>query len=153
MSRKRTPDQGLEPAQDNAAATATQEPPADAPTANGNGHSFAEAVGKKNSKPQPDPFGIATDNLAGVRLFESRRDRQMAIKFGDGKLEDKPPQAVIDKLKENGYRWNAQEKIWARPVRPDSAMTTRIDAERLFQEVSKMIRQERGLESGQGISV
>ena len=52
-----------------------------------------------------DPFGIAIDNLAGVRLFESKRDRQMAIKFGEGRPEDKPSQPVIDKMKETGFRW------------------------------------------------
>jgi hypothetical protein len=96
----------------------------------------------------PDPFGIALDNLAGVRLFESKRDRQMAIQFGEGKPEDKPSQEVIDKLKEHGYRWNGSDKIWAKPVRFPDAMQTRIEAERLFQEVSQMIREEKGIPAG-----
>ena len=87
-----------------------------------------------------DPFGIATDNLAGVRLFESKQDRQMALKF-----EEKPTQAVIDTLKEAGYRWNPSDRIWTHPVWSESAMSTRIDAERLYQEVCKMIRQEKGI--------
>ena len=111
--------------------------------------SFAERVGRKGKRvAAPDPFGIARDNVAGVRLFESKQDRQMAIKF-----EDKPSQAVIDKLKEAGYRWNPADRIWAHPVRPESAMSTRIEAERLYQEVRQMIRQEKGIEAGTGSSL
>jgi hypothetical protein len=108
---------------------------------------FAERVGKKTFPPIPDPFGIAADYAAGVKLLESKEDRQVAIKFGEGRPEDKPSQAVIDKLKEAGFRWNPQHKIWAHPVRGDSAMSTRINAEQLFQEVAKMIRHEKGIEA------
>ena len=102
-------------------------------------------------KTASDPFGIATDNVAGVRLMESKLDHQMAIKFGDGRPEDKPSQAVIDTMKGAGYRWNPSDRIWAHPVRPESAMTTRIDAERLYQEVCRMIRHEKGIAAGQDI--
>jgi hypothetical protein len=93
----------------------------------------------------PDPYPIAIDDAAGVRLYESRRDRQMAIQFGDGRPEARPPQEVIDTLTEHGYRWKGLDKIWAKPVRPQDAMQTRIEAERLFQDVSGMLRQARGL--------
>lgn len=149
-SRKRTPDQPSTETN-----TAVAEPPAAAndnlQAANDNQPSFAERVGQRKRPAAADPFGIATDALAGVRLFESRQDRQMAIKFGEGRPEDKPSQAVIDKLKDAGYHWNPLHKIWAHPVRSDSAMRTRIDAERLYQEVRTMIRQEKGIETGQEI--
>jgi hypothetical protein len=145
MSRKRTPDE-----QPTESSTAVAEPPAaandNAPAANDNQPSFAERVGQRQRVSAADPFGIASDNIAGVRLFESRRDRQMALKF-----EEKPSQAVIDFLKEAGYRWNPVDRIWAHPVRPDSAMTTRIEAERLYQEIRQMIRQEKGIESSQEV--
>lgn len=94
-----------------------------------------------------DPFGIAGDYEAGVRLFESRRNRQMAIKF-----KEKPGQDVLDLVKSAGYRWNANDTMWVHPIEADSAMTTRIDAERLYQEVRGMIRQAKGIESGQEVS-
>jgi hypothetical protein len=145
MSRKRTPDE--QPAE---ASTAVAEPPAaandNAPAANDNKPSFAERVGQRQRASAADPYGIAGDYLAGVRLFESKRDRQMALKF-----EDKPSQAVIDKLKEAGYRWNPVDRIWAHPVKSDSAMSTRIEAERLYQEVRQMIRQEKGIETSQEV--
>jgi hypothetical protein len=143
-SRKRTPDQ--ESAE---TATAVAEPPA--AEGNAQSQSFADRVGQKQRPSAPDPFGIAVDNIAGIRLFESKEDRQMAIKFGEGRPEDKPSQAVIDKLKDAGYRWNPAHKIWVQPVRSDSAMRTRIDAERLYQEVRTMIRQEKGIETGRDV--
>ena len=146
------------------AATAVAEPPAaelpvaqlapaEAPAAEpkADGQSFAERVGQKQRPAIPDPFGIATDHLAGVRLFESRQDRQMAIKFGDGSPDAKPSQAVINRIKEAGYRWNPGDRVWAHPVRPDSAMSTRIEAEQLYQEVRQMIREEKGFTPGQEV--
>lgn len=142
-SRKRTPDQ--EPTADT--STAVAEPPVT--EAKAEGRSFVERFGQRKATFAPDPFGIAADYLAGVQLFESKRDRQMAIKFGEGRPEDKPSQDVIDMVKEAGYRWNSADRIWAHPVRPESARTTRIEAERLYQEVRQMIRQEKGIETGQ----
>ncbi len=142
-SRKRTPDK------ESTETTTTAVAESPATETKTEGRSFAERVGQKKWVPTPDPFGIAKDNLAGVRLFESRQDRKMAIKFGDGSPEDKPSQAVIDKVKEAGYRWNPTDRIWAHTVEGDSAIRTRIDAERLYQEVRQMIRQEKGIEAGQ----
>jgi hypothetical protein len=145
MSRKRTPDQ------DTQAETSTtpSEPPA--PEVNGDGQSFVDRVGQRDRVSPSDPFGIAGDYVAGVRLFESKRDRQMAIKFGEGRPEDKPSQAVIDKLKDAGYRWKPADRIWAHPVRHESAMSTRIEAEQLYQKVREMMRQEKGIATGQDI--
>ena len=141
-SRKSTP------GEESPETTTAVAEPAAAET-NAQGQSFADRVGQK--KRAPDPFGIAADSVAGVRLFESKRDRQMAIKFGDGRPEDKPSQAVIDTMKEAGYRWNPVDRLWAHPIHADSAMATRIEAERLYQEVRQMIRQEKGIETGQEI--
>ncbi len=150
--RKRTPDQEQ---QAEASTTTVEQPPAaandNASAANDNQPTFAERVGQRQRVSAADPFGIAKDNLAGVRLFESKRDRQMAIKFGEGRPEDKPSQAVIDSLKEAGYRWNPLDRIWAHPVRPESAMSTRIEAERLYQEIRQMILQEKGIETSQEV--
>src|ERR1700674_4127172 len=143
-SRKRTPDK--EPTE---TTTAVAQSPAAEPKADG--QSFADRVGQKKWVTAADPFGIATDNLAGVRLFESKQDRQMAIKFGEGRPEDKPSQEVIDKMKEAGFRWNPTDRIWAHPVEADSAIRTRIEAGRLYEEVRLMIRREKGIETGQEI--
>ena len=65
--------------------------------------------------------------------------------------EDKPSQAVIDRMKDAGYRWNSSNRIWVHPVRPEFAMSTRIDAEKLYQEVRQMIRKEKGIEATQEV--
>ena len=93
-----------------------------------------------------DPFGIAGDVEAGVRLFESRHYRQMAIKF-----EENPGQEVLNLVKSAGYRWNANDFMWVHPIEADSAMTTRIEAERLYQEVRGIIRQAKGMDTGQEV--
>ncbi len=141
MSRKRT-------SNDNSSETSTAVAEGEVPEAATEGPGFAERVGQKKSGSSPDPFSIAADHLAGVRLFESKQDRQVAIKFGEGRAEDKPSLAVIDKLKEAGYRWNPSDRIWVHHVGGESAMSTRIEAERLYQEVRQMIRQEKGIEQG-----
>ena len=142
-SKKNTPEQGS-----NGGATVADAPAADAGE---NKPSFAERVGRNERSRTPDPFGIAADYVAGVQLFESKRDRQMAIKFGEGRPEDKPSQAIIDRLKEAGFRWNSADKIWAHPVNPDSAMSDRIEAERVYQEIRGMIRAEKGIGDGPNV--
>jgi hypothetical protein len=108
---------------------------------------FVERIQKQRGRTiVSDPFGIAGDYEAGVRLFESRRYHQMAIKF-----EEKPTQEVLDLVKSAGYRWNANDFMWVHPIEADSAMTTRIDAERLYHEVCGMIRQAKGIDTGQEV--
>ena len=144
MSRKRTSnDNSTE-----STSTVAEPPMAESAT---EGPGFAERFGQRKSGSTPDPFGIAADYLAGVRLFESKQDRQMAIKFGEGRAEDKPSQAVIDKMKEAGFRWDRTDKIWARPLTPESSMSVRIEAERLYQEVRGMVRQDKGIETEQSV--
>jgi hypothetical protein len=139
-TRQRTPDQ-----ESTETGTAVAEPPAaandNAPAANDNKPSFAERVGQRKRPTAPDPFGIASDYAAGVHLFDSKRDRQMALKF-----DEKPPQPIIDKVKEAGFRWEGADQIWAHPY-GDNPLTVRIEGERLYQEVRQMVRQAKGIEA------
>ncbi len=144
MPRKRTPDQPTTETE-TTTNTAVSEPVAEQNSEQR--PSFVERLGERNNRiAAPDPFGIASDFAAGVRLFESRQDRLMAIKF-----DEKPNQEVIDKLKDSDFRWNPRDKVWVHPIRVESARTTRIEAERLYQEVRQMIRQDKGIESGQEV--
>jgi hypothetical protein len=147
MSRKRTPDQQTTETSTNQTTpqesnTAVAEPPAandNLPAANDNKPSFAERVGRRVRPTAADPYVIAADPALGVRLYESNQDRQMAIKFAE-----KPSRAVLDKMHEAGWVWKQADKIWAHAITQDTAATTRIKAERLYQEVCNMIRQEIG---------
>jgi hypothetical protein len=94
----------------------------------------------------PDPFGIAGDYEAGVRLFENRRERLMVIKF-----EKKPGGEVLDRMKDAGFRWNPRDQVWVHPIHPEYARRIRIEAERVYQDVRQMVRQEKGLETSQEI--
>jgi hypothetical protein len=149
MSRKRKPDE--ESTTNNTTqnampegATAVAEPPVAAndnlPAPIESRPSFAERVGQRVRASAADPYVIAAHAALGVRLYESKRDRQMAIKF-----EEKPSRAVLDTMRDAGWVWKQGDKIWAHAVTPESAVTTRIKAERLYQEVCNMIRQEIGI--------
>lgn len=146
MSRKRTPDQkSTENDSSDNSTSETSTAVAELPAADtqAEGQSFAERVGQRSRVTVADPFGIATDKLAGVRLYESKRDRQMAIKF-----DEKPSRAVLDKMNDAGWVWRQADRIWSHHVSPESALSTRIEAERLYHEVCKMIRRDRGIEAG-----
>src|SRR5277367_5271653 len=124
--RNRTPDKD---SAENSTAVAEQPgaeaatTAADQPHTEGgdNAPGFAERVGEKTYKPLPDPFGIAADYLAGVRLMENKKERTMAIQFGDGSTEAKPSQDVIGMVKAAGYRWNPSERMWTHPIRYETA--------------------------------
>jgi len=108
---------------------------------------FVERLAARNGRALvPDPFLIALDNESGVRLFENKQARVMAIKF-----DERPAQPIIEMVKDAGFRWNPTERVWTKPVHGDSAMSTRINAERLYQEVRQMIRQDKGTDAGQDI--
>lgn len=152
MPRKRTPNQPTtdtetQPATEaqTEAATATAEPPeAEVPQQT---ESFVERLQQQRSRSMAsDPFGIAGDYEAGIRLFENRKDRLMVIKF-----EQKPGTDVLNLLKDAGFRWNPRDQVWVHPIYKEEAMRIRIGAERLYQEVRGMIRQERGIEAGPDI--
>jgi hypothetical protein len=143
-SNNKSPEQGSPETSTAVADPSAEDVGADQP-------SFAERVGRKKPVSVADPFEVAVDTAAGVRLFESKRDRQVAIKFGEGRPEDKPSQEIIEKLKQAGFRWNRTHRIWAHPLSPDSSMSTRIEAERLYQDIRGMIRQEKGITSEQGV--
>lgn len=144
MPRKRTPDLPTSDTESSSATTVADpvtEPQSEQPP------SFVERLGERRSRIAiPDPFGIASDFAAGVKLFENRQDRVMAIKF-----DEKPNQEVIDRLKDSGYRWNPNDKVWVHPVHFESARTTRIEAERLYQEVRQMVRHDKGIISSPDI--
>ena len=154
MARKRTPNEAsptetITPVQaepePQPVGSAPQEPPA-AETSEQQA-TFVQRIQQQRGRTiASDPFGVAGDYEAGVRLFESRRNRQMGIKF-----EEKPGQEVLDRVKSAGYRWNSRDQMWVHPIEPDSAMTTRLEAERLYQEVRDLIRQSKGVETGQEI--
>jgi hypothetical protein len=161
MSRKRTPQPSNTSSdnQDSTAATATVESeaaaqtaePVSAPPVAPPQESFVERLQRERGQRRPesripDPFGIASDNAAGVHLFENRQARLMVIKF-----DEKPSEDVLNRLKDSGFRWNPRDKVWVNPIHPENARAVRIEAERTYQAVSSMIREEKGIGSSPDI--
>ena len=116
-----------------------------------------------------NPFPIKAINLSDgskIQLQESRPDKethpgerwQMQIKFGDGGLEDKPSEAVIDFIKShkikvetregpkevNRFRWNDEDRAWGMAIDFDMPATSRRQAEKIFDQVVELTAQERG---------
>jgi hypothetical protein len=100
----------------------------------------------------PDPFPLTTKNLDGyrLRLQQSRRFNQMQIKFGEGKLDDKPAQELIDFVKapdgEDGpkFHWNNTDRAWGMRIDMNNPKTSREIAERVFDQVVERLRVEHG---------
>ncbi|MBY0460326.1 MAG: hypothetical protein K2V38_23680 [Gemmataceae bacterium] len=88
----------------------------------------------------PNPFGYRRDNLAGVRLLEDRRLRQVQLAFAE-----KPSDEVRQVVREAGFRWLQKEQVWAQRVDPQAGWQTRADAEKLFERVVDLIRAEKGI--------
>jgi hypothetical protein len=115
-------------------------PPAPEPEPAASNEQPATTTAEPAKRKLTDPFSIARDYQAGVELLESRRFRQMQIKF-----DEKPSPAVLDTIRAEGYGWRNQDKAWTKQMSQETAMQTRIDAERLYQQVADMLCQEKGI--------
>jgi len=108
-------------------------------------HESSDQVEEPRRVFAPDPFARASDYAVGLHLAESRRARRSLFSF-----DERPTQAVIDKLKENDFRWNSRDRNWVKPIHQDTALQDRIDADRLYRELSIMMREEKGIEADRG---
>lgn len=87
----------------------------------------------------PNPFGIRADVVAGVRLQEDKRYRQMQLKF-----DARPSDEVRHAVREAGFQWRTHEQVWSKPIDRDQGWRTRAGAEELFDRVTTLIRTEHG---------
>ncbi len=100
----------------------------------------------------PDPFPIDTDPQTGARLLSSGRyyDRELgryAFRNVQIKFDEKPAQAVLDKVSQAGFSWDRKHQAWTKKVAEDSPVQSRLAAEELFREVTATLREEKGLGS------
>ncbi len=116
------------------AEQAQQPPAAKSPEAPNNGPA---EQGKPRFK---DPFDFADDYAAGVHLLESKKFRQMQMRF-----DDKPPQPVLEAMRASNWTFRPEEAIWTIQIPWEAPRQTRIDAEQLFQTVRNMVREAKGL--------
>jgi hypothetical protein len=111
-----------------------------------------------------NPWPIQTVNLDGytVKLQEARHEGQpwqMQIKFGDGSLEQRPSDAVVDFIKShkvridtsdgpkeiNRFRWNDQDRAWAMRIEFNEPGASREMAKDVFDQVVELVARERGV--------
>jgi len=107
-----------------------------------------------------DPFPIKTVNLDGykVQLQHSRQSNEMQIRFGDGTEKDKPSDEIRDFVKSHKvmaatkegekevqlFHWNKDDRAWGMRIDRDRPATSRQKAEQAFEDVVKLVAQERG---------
>jgi len=84
--------------------------------------------------------GIKGDYIAGVRLLEDRRFKQMQLAF-----REKPSDAVRHAVREAGFQWRSAEQVWTLQIDPEQAWQTRSKAHATFEAASAMIRAEMGV--------
>jgi hypothetical protein len=132
---KRKPTEGEETA-------AAESPDTSAPSELPAGGEGSAATAPPKSK-WVSHFGSYGDYEVGVRLIEDRINRRMTIQF-----QEKPPEAIRAVLKgdEYGYRFDAQDQLWYKPINQDKPRQSRQEAEELVHKVANMIRQDKGLE-------
>ena len=89
--------------------------------------------------PRRRDTALATDKAAGMRLFANHESRKMAIVF-----DKKPGEGIRQMLKDAGWRWSQRENAWEKPVRWDTRVRDRMEAERLFDGIAALVRAEAG---------
>jgi hypothetical protein len=125
----------------------------------------------RNPRPlTPDPFAFKTVNLDGYKIHfqHSRQSGEFQIRFGDGSLDDMPPEVIRNFVKakkievENKdgekkevqlFHWNVDDSAWGMriPFNRDAsdqenkiaADTARITAKAFFEEVVKVVAKDR----------
>jgi len=103
----------------------------------------------------PDPHGRHGINIGdgrGMRLFLNRRFRQNAIMFTAPEGENpKPDKEDTDWLREHGWTWRNEEKVWTKQLARDSeeAPWARANsdkqAEDEFVDLANRIRERKGM--------
>ncbi len=88
----------------------------------------------------PNPYPFQSDRQTGVVLLEDRQLRKMQLKF-----DMKPSDEVRQVLRDAGFRWKSAHQTWEIAVDKEQSWTARAQADKLFKQVTGMIRQELGI--------
>lgn len=94
--------------------------------------------------PEVNPRGWASNNAAGVEYLTRRDPYQFLIRF-----KEKPPQEVIDYMKDNDFRWNSQDKVWAKPIGKYTQAQDREIGRRTYGKVVALLLEQKGIDAGQ----
>lgn len=113
--------------------------------------SHAGAVGKKQYKPAPDPFGghlitLSSDGLKG-RLLRDKQYGKMLIQFSKN-----PGKEFTDQIAEEGFQWKPHahtdfaKGAWVLSLTEGQEWRGHAHAESVFQKVINQIREQNGME-------
>ena len=77
----------------------------------------------------------------GLEYRQAREPYQAEIVFAEGK----PSEEIRTLMKREGFQWQNERKVWARPIEYKSQMQDRLHGERVYAEVLKAVRAEKGI--------
>jgi hypothetical protein len=97
---------------------------------------------KEGNRNVPNPRPWAHNNAAGVEMLEHRDPYERWLKFRDGK----PPQEVINLVKDNGFAWNRDDQVWAKAVGYKTQAQDRLVADRTYASVVSLMLKAKGIE-------
>lgn len=81
-----------------------------------------------------------------MRLFRNNRAQLLAVEF-----DEKPAEKYLQELREAGWRWRSDDKVWAKKLDRDQRWATQAEAEKLVHRIGNAIRGDLGLEPNQSI--
>lgn len=125
------------------------QPSAPQPSSNG---THADKVGKREYKPQPDPFGAMTVALSSdpdgpqARLLRSREHQDMWIQFSEN-----PGKEYTSQIGRAGFDWQSRahsdfaKGAWVLPLEEGREWQAHAKAEKTFIDVVNQIRDKNGM--------
>jgi len=93
---------------------------------------------------EPNPRSWAGNNAAGVEYLTRKEPYQFLIRF-----REKPSVEVIGHMKDNGFQWDRNNQVWARPIAYSTAAQDREIGRRTYGKVVDMLLQQKGIDTGQ----
>jgi hypothetical protein len=94
--------------------------------------------------PKSEPQSAETDSVVGAEYLTRNDPAEAMIRF-----KEKPSQAVLGFLKENGFRWSRTDHAWTRSVRSKTGAQTRDASRRDYGKVVDILRIEKGMAPAQ----
>ncbi|HVX12048.1 MAG TPA: hypothetical protein VHC22_12780 [Pirellulales bacterium] len=89
--------------------------------------------------PKSAPQSFETDSVVGAEYLTRNDPAEAMIRF-----QQKPSQAVLGFLKENGFRWSRIDQAWIRPVRSKTSAQNGDADRRDYGKVVDILRIEQG---------
>jgi hypothetical protein len=94
--------------------------------------------------PAAIPRSCEKDSVVGAEYLTRTDPDEAMIRF-----EQKPSQAVLGFLKENGFRWSRTDQAWTRRFRSKAGAQTSDAGRRDYGKVVDILRVEKGLPPAQ----